>query len=136
MGFKICALDHLVLRVRDIERSVAFYRDVLGLTVHFLDELRRGERAFVSVRVGEQLVDLVPDPRYDPDQGSLAGGFLHLCFRFEGPDFPELLAQLQARGVDVVSPLPALRDGATGRARSVYVRDPDGYTLELKREEG
>jgi len=63
----VVALDHFVLRVRDLDASLAFYRDVLGLPIQFLEEYRTGQRPFVSARVGTQLLELVPDPTYDPD---------------------------------------------------------------------
>jgi len=71
---KVRSLDHFVLRVRDLDASLAFYRDLLGLEILFLKEYKANERPFVSARVGESLIDLVPDPTYDPDTGKMAGG--------------------------------------------------------------
>jgi catechol 2,3-dioxygenase-like lactoylglutathione lyase family enzyme len=75
MQLRVVGLDHFVLRVRDLDKSLGFYRDVLGLPIEFLDEYRAGTRPFVSARVGGQLIDLVPDPNYNPEAGFLAGGF-------------------------------------------------------------
>ena len=80
---RVTGLDHFVLRVRDLESSIAFYRDVLGLPIEMLEEYRAGTRPFVSARVGGQLIDLVPDPTYDAD-ALRSGGFLHLCVRVDG----------------------------------------------------
>lgn len=128
----VLALDHFVLRVRDLERSIGFYRDALGLPIECLDEYRAGTRPFVSARVGGQLVDLVPDPTYDPALG--AGGFLHFCVRVRGGLATEVLPRVRALGVEVIGDEPMLRLGATGYGQSIYVRDPDGYVVELKEE--
>ncbi|GIW42583.1 MAG: ring-cleaving dioxygenase [Candidatus Binatia bacterium] len=130
--FRVAALDHFVLRVRDLERSLAFYRDLLGLEVLFLDEFRAGKRPFVSVRIGEQLLDLVPDPTYDPAEASRTGGFLHFCVRLEPCDFEKLVPWLASRGVRVLEEKPVPRVGASGTGLSIYVTDPDGYVVELK----
>lgn len=129
---RITALDHFVLRVTDLERSLAFYRDTLGLAILFLDEYRRSERPFVSARIGDQLLDLIPDPTYEPAEGTTKGGFVHFCARFDGLDFETLVAQLEVRGVQMLSADPVPRMGAAGVSRSIYVQDPDGYTIELK----
>jgi catechol 2,3-dioxygenase-like lactoylglutathione lyase family enzyme len=130
----VTALDHFVLRVRDLDRSVAFYRDVLGLPIECLDEYRSGTRPFVSARVGGQLVDLVPDPTYDPDAGLRAGGFMHLCVRVRGGLEADVLPRVRAGGVEVIEEAPMIRLGATGYGPSIYIRDPDGYVVELKED--
>jgi glyoxylase I family protein len=130
----ITALDHFVLRVRDLDRSVAFYRDVLGLPIECLEEYRAGTRPFVSARIGGQLLDLVPDPTYDPSAGLQSGGFMHLCVRVKGALADDVLPRVQARGVEVIEETPMIRLGATGYGLSIYVRDPDGYIVELKEE--
>lgn len=127
------ALDHFVLRVRNLDTSLAFYRDTLGLPIEFLGEYRAGTRPFVSVRVGEQLVDLVPDPNYDPRAASQTTGFLHLCVRVDGR-LSDLIPLLRERGVELIEETPAPRMGATGQGLSIYVRDPDEYIVELKEE--
>jgi catechol 2,3-dioxygenase-like lactoylglutathione lyase family enzyme len=132
MTMRITALDHFVLRVAKLERAIAFYRDVLGLEILFLEEFERGERPFVSARIGEQLLDLIPDPNYDPQEGAAKGGFLHFCARFDGPDFAAVIGELERRGVEILTRDPEPRMGAVGISRSIYVRDPDGYILELK----
>jgi catechol 2,3-dioxygenase-like lactoylglutathione lyase family enzyme len=130
----VTGFDHLVLRVRDVDRAVAFYRDVLGLPIECLDEYRAGTRPFPSARVGAgTLIDLVPDPTYDPDTAQRVAGFLHLCLRI-GDRLDTVLAALRARGVDLVEETPMVRLGATGYGRALYVRDPDGYVVELKEE--
>lgn len=129
----VTALDHFVLRVRDLDRSIGFYRDVLGLPLECLDEYRAGTRPFVSARVGGQLIDLVPDPTYDPDAGMSSGGFLHLCVRVAG-SLDDVLPRVRARDVVMIEDAPMMRLGATGYGRSIYVRDPDGYIVELKEE--
>jgi catechol 2,3-dioxygenase-like lactoylglutathione lyase family enzyme len=130
----VTALDHFVLRVRDLDRSVAFYRDLLGLPIECLDEYRSGTRPFVSARVGAQLVDLVPDSTYDPDAGLRAGGFMHLCVRVRGGLETDILPRVRAGGVEVIEDAPMIRLGATGYGPSIYIRDPDGYIVELKED--
>jgi catechol 2,3-dioxygenase-like lactoylglutathione lyase family enzyme len=128
----VTGLDHFVLRVRDLERSLAFYGGVLGLPIECLDEYRAGTRPFVSARVGGPLIDLVPDPTYDPAAGP--GGFLHLCMRVAGGLETDILPQLRGRAVEIVEDAPMVRLGATGYGLSIYVRDPDGYVVELKED--
>lgn len=130
----VTGLDHFVLRVRDLERSIGFYRDLLGLPIECLDEYRAGTRPFVSARVDGMLIDLVPDPTYDADAGGHAGGFLHLCVRVRGGLEADVLPQVRAHGVEVIEDAPMIRLGATGYGPSIYVRDPDGYVVELKEE--
>lgn len=127
---RVTGLDHFVLRVRDLDASIAFYRDVLGLPIEMLEEYRNGVRPFVSARVGGQLIDLVPDTTYD---GQL-GGLVHFCVRVEGALTGTVLPRLRAAGVPVIEDEPMIRLGATGYGSSIYVRDPDGYVVELKEE--
>lgn len=131
---RVRSLDHIVLRVRDLERALAFYRDVLGLKIEFLDEYRAGTRPFVSARVGDvSLIDLVPDSTYDPDKSAGVGGLVHFCVDLSEGDFERLVPWLKERGVDVLEDQPVPRMGARGMGLSIYVRDPDGYVVELKR---
>lgn len=134
MALTVTGLDHFVLRVRDLDRSIAFYRDVLGLPIECLDEYRAGSRPFVSARVGGQLIDLVPDPTYDAEAGLRSGGFMHLCVRVAGGLERDVLPRVRSGGVEVIEEAPMIRLGATGYGPSIYVRDPDGYIVELKED--
>jgi glyoxylase I family protein len=122
-------LDHIVLRVRDLETSLAFYRTLLGLEIEGLDAWRADEKPFVSARIGDSLIDLVPDPTYQPEHAS-AGGLVHFCITVD--DFAALLADLRAAAVPFLHDEPMPRGGARGIGLSVYVLDPDGYTVEIK----
>jgi len=124
----VTGLDHFVLRVRDVERSLGFYRDVLGLPIEFLDEYRAGKRPFVSARIGGILLDLVPDPTYD---GTEPGGYLHGCLEVD-ERLDDILPWLRKSGVEVLEDQPVVRMGARGLGLAIYVRDPDGYVVELK----
>lgn len=121
-GVRVVGLDHIVLRTPDAERLLGFYCDVLGLAGERVEEWRRGEVPFPSVRVDAgTVVDLLPAER---DGRNLD----HLCLVVEPAD----LAGLAARGpLDVVEG-PVARWGARGTGTSVYVRDPDGNTVELR----
>jgi glyoxylase I family protein len=131
---RVTALDHFVLRVRNLDASLAFYGTLLGLPVESLDEYRAGSRPFVSVRAGTSLIDLVPDRTYDPESGMRSGGFLHFCVRVAGRLSEEVLPRLRQAEVEIMEESPMMRLGATGYGASIYVRDPDGYVVELKEE--
>ena len=128
----VIGLDHVVLRVRDLDASLRFYRDTLRVPILFLDEYRAGRRAFVSARLGQQLLDLVPDPTYDPHDGKEHHGFQHLCIEIEAGQWASIIAWLTQHGVPVLDEQPVPRSGARGLGRSLYVTDPDGYVIELK----
>ncbi len=119
---EVTGLDHLVLVVADVERSVAFYCDELGLRPERLDAWRRGEVLFPSVRVdGGTIIDLLQG---QPDGTNVD----HLCLVVAPTD----LAALAASGRFEVVDGPDTRWGARGDGTSLYVRDPDGNIVELR----
>ena len=121
---RIQAVDHLVLVVADVERSVAWYRDVLGLEVLRFQEWKDGQVFFPSVRVDEStIIDLVVGER-----GEGRGNVDHFCLVVEETD----LAAVRDSGVFDVVEGPVTRWGARGDGTSLYVRDPDGTVVELR----
>ena len=119
---RISGLDHIVLRVADVERSIAWYRDRLGLEPVRVDEWRRGEAPFPSLRIDAgTLIDLVEGV---PDGSNLD----HFCLVVEPTDLAAAAAEAGLK----VDAGPGPRFGARGTGTSVYVSDPDGNTVELR----
>jgi len=127
----IAGIDHVVLRVRDIDAALAFYRDVLGCPVDKHNE----PLGLYHLRAGDSLIDLVT---LDGKLG-LAGGagpgvegrnVDHICLRLRDYDPDATVAHLNACGVAHEAPVE--RYGAGGDARSIYLKDPDGNGIELR----
>src|SRR5690349_12097109 len=121
---KVVGMDHIVLRVADVERSLAWYRDELGLHPERVDEWRDGKILFPSVRVdATTVIDLLAAPRGDGEPN-----MDHVCLVIE----PEDLDALAASGrFDVVAG-PSRLWGARGDGTGLYVHDPDGNLVELR----
>jgi catechol 2,3-dioxygenase-like lactoylglutathione lyase family enzyme len=121
-GLRVTGLDHIVLNVADVERSLAFYCDQLGLAPERVEEWRRGEVLFPSARVdAHTIIDLLAVARTGENAD-------HLCLVVEPVD----LEAIKASGRFEVVDGPATRFGARGNGTSLYVRDPDGNTVELR----
>lgn len=120
----VTAFDHLVLRCADVETTLAWYVDVLGLQPMRVKEWRSGELTFPSVRVDAgTIIDLIA--RGDEPAGASVD---HFCLVIDEVD----LESLAASGVFDVIGSPGIRYGARGNGRSLYVRDPDGMVVELR----
>jgi catechol 2,3-dioxygenase-like lactoylglutathione lyase family enzyme len=126
-------LDHVALRVSDLERSLRFYRDLLGLDLRDRARFDRGEVPYVAVVAGGRHLHLVPT---DDDLSDLGGEHVCLLVRSEDVDTREevegFLDDLRDAGVVVEPDEPIKRYGAYGRDWSAYVRDPDDRRVELK----
>jgi glyoxylase I family protein len=126
---RIGGLDHVVLRVGDLGRAIAFYQTVLGC--HVERELQQPR--LVQLRAGASLIDLVPasiSPHQALDQ---AGRNVdHFAVRVLGFDAAALKAHLHQNGIDPGDVRE--RYGAEGYGPSLYITDPDGNTVELKGE--
>lgn len=124
-------IDHLVLRVQQLEPMLDFYRNVLGCEL----ERVREDLGLYQLRAGRALIDLITT---DGPLG-LAGGAApgrqgrnmdHLCLRLEPFDASAIRAFMVSRGIDVGA--LEMRYGAEGVGPSMYIQDPEGNTLELK----
>ena len=129
--FNIGHLDHLVLRVADLERMITFYRDVLGCTV----ERSLADLGLHQLRAGASLIDLVDlDSPLGREGGAGPGAerhnLDHFCLRVDPFDAAAIATWLEAAGVAHAS--PARRYGADGYGRSIYLDDPEGNRVELK----
>jgi 8-oxo-dGTP pyrophosphatase MutT (NUDIX family) len=119
-------MDHVVLWVADIEQSLRFWCGQLGLEAVRLEAWRRGEVPFPSVRVSDgTIIDLLAPGGSGQGQSH---GMDHLCLVIAATD----LEAVAASGVFDVVDGPAPRFGARGTGTSLYVRDPDGYVVELR----
>ncbi|WP_030371904.1 VOC family protein [Streptomyces rimosus] len=119
---RVIAFDHLVLNVADAERALDFYCGPLGLEPVRVEEWRAGKVPFPSVRVSPTtIIDLLEGDRGESNVD-------HICLVVEPLDWQEVIDS----GVLTVVDGPGQRFGARGNAQSVYVRDPDGNTVELR----
>lgn len=128
---RVTGFDHIVLRCADVEVSLAFYCDELGLQPERVDEWRRGEVLFPSARVDSTtLIDLLAAARdgQNPAPGA-QGNVDHFCLVIEPTDLDALAA---SGDVEVASGPTDGLFGAQGYARSLYVRDPDANIVELR----
>jgi len=128
---RIREIDHLVLRIVDLERMLHFYCGVIGCSV----ERREDELGLVQLRAGRSLLDLVPVGGKLGRAGGAAPArearnLDHFCFRVEPFDEASIRRHLEAQGVEV-GPV-ASRYGAEGEGPSIYVTDPEGNVVELK----
>ena len=120
---QVQAMDHIVVRVSDVERSVAWYVDRLGMTAEGLSEWRSGKAPFPSVRVSQStIIDVLSG-----DRGP-GVNVDHFCLVVAPVDFDEIKASGRFDVVDG----PGRRFGARGDATSLYIRDPDGNVVELR----
>jgi catechol 2,3-dioxygenase-like lactoylglutathione lyase family enzyme len=125
---QVVGLDHVVLRCADIEASLAFYCDGLGLAPDRVDEWRRGETFFPSARIdATTLIDLFPaPPDHVPDATASGHNMEHFCLVIEPADLDALAEHFpDSKRADGLY-------GAQGLASSLYVQDPDGNTVELR----
>lgn len=127
----VAGFDHIVLRIRDKPAMLSFYEGVLGLSI----DRDRPELGLTHIRAGSQMIDLVT---LDGPLGKAGGvgpgaegrNLDHFALQVRPFDEPAIRAHLAAHGVAVVE--EGARYGADGDGFSLYVRDPEGNTVELK----
>src|SRR5262245_47977290 len=129
--FRLVTIDHLVLRVVDLERMLHFYCSTIGCTV----EKRQDDIGLIQLRAGNALIDLVPvDGKLGRAGGAPAGkegrNLDHFCLRVEPFEPAAIQEQLARRGY-TAGPVEQ-RYGAEGEGPSIYVTDPEGNVVELK----
>ncbi|MBX9608658.1 MAG: VOC family protein [Gammaproteobacteria bacterium] len=124
--FRYHGLDHVVLQVTAIERSLAFYCDALGLRLERIIE----DAGIYQLRCGRHIVDLKVLGADTPLAPPANRGIDHVCLLVDG-EMDAVLEHLARHDVEVTWG-PVELYGATGFGTSVYLRDPDGHTVELK----
>jgi glyoxylase I family protein len=127
--FTPMGLDHVVFRVRDQAAAQKFYVEVLGCTVDHVNE----RISLIHLRFGECYIDLLPATREAP--ATAAGGVDHVCLSIRCDDLPKLADSLRQRGVTLEGEV-VQRRGAYGTGPSLYLRDPDGYLIEVGESTG
>jgi catechol 2,3-dioxygenase-like lactoylglutathione lyase family enzyme len=128
---EITGLDHVVVRVTNLDRSLRFYRDALGCK----EERRVDALGLIQLRAGSALIDLVP---IDSPLGRAGGGppradaknVDHFCLQLGRFDEAALRAHLEHHHIEPGD--TGDRYGALGMGPSMYLEDPDGNVVELK----
>lgn len=129
--FRILQLDHVVLRVKNLQLMLDFYQQVLGCTL----ERQETDLGLYQLRAGNSLIDLVPVDQPLGQQGGKAPqaeghNMDHLCLRIEPFDAAALQLYFQSKEV-TAGPVES-RYGAQGKGPSIYIQDPEGNTVEIK----
>ncbi len=142
---KIESVYHVGFTVSDIERSIAFYRDVLGMTLY---TRQQGTAAYLAAVTGFEgvrlevallrtpdgsgmleLLQYVSHPAAPTDRATNRPGNGHLCFKVS--DIHAACAELRRRDVRLISEPVEITAGVHKGVYGVYLRDPDGFTIEL-----
>jgi len=128
---KITEMDHIVLRNNDVEVSLKFYTEVLGLQAERVDEWRAGEVRFPSARINaDTIIDF-----FGTDQEPIGKegdkNQDHYCMVIEPTDMEELKSKFEAMGVEIQAG-PGKRWGSHGDGISLYIYDPDDNVVELR----
>jgi catechol 2,3-dioxygenase-like lactoylglutathione lyase family enzyme len=120
-------VDHIVLTTRDLAGSIRFYTEVLGMT---LEKFRTPTEERLALKFGNQKINLHEwGKEFAPRAHVAAPGTLDLCFIASIP-LEQVIAKLKSANVPILEG-PVMKTGATGKIRSVYVRDPDLNLVEI-----
>lgn len=126
---KVRRIDHLVLTVANIDATVEFYRDLMGM-----QKIEFGEGR-VALAFGQQKINLHQSgAEFEPKAGRVQPGSADLCFIIDDP-VAEARAEIEARGIEVIDG-PVERTGALGKIVSLYLRDPDDNLIEVSNYHG
>ena len=130
------AIDHIVLNVRDVERALTFYTEVIGLSAERVEKFRGGELPFPSLRVSDDsIIDLLPPEIWGGGEpGETRTNVNHFCLAFDAASWPALEQRLKGAAVEYELG-PVTLSGARGDGTSVYIRDPEGNRVELRHYE-
>ena len=128
---KITEMDHIVLRVKDVEESLRFYTETLGLGAERVEEWRAGKVGFPSARLNaDTIIDL-----FGSDQQPIVKDGVknqdHYCMVIERQDMEELKSKFEGLGIEIQSG-PGQRWGSHGDGTSLYIYDPDNNVVELR----
>jgi len=124
----VVGLDHLVVNTRDVERSISFYRDVLGMEILRLDEFREGKVGFVSARVSQEIII---DIRPTKSEDAVTPNMDHFSLVLGPTDMNKLYEELKAKGIHMDGDVhPAW--GAQGVGQQFKIWDPEGVKIELR----
>ena len=128
---KITEMDHIVLRVKDVETSLNFYTETLGLKPERVEEWRAGKIRFPSARINaDTIIDLFASDQEPIDKDGIKNQD-HYCMVIEKTDMEELKSKFEAMGVGIQAG-PGQRWGSHGDGTSLYVYDPDDNVVELR----
>lgn len=133
-GFKITALDHIVLNVGDIDRALHFYTGVLGLEGERVEQFHAGKVGFPSVRINDAtIIDLFPrKTNANPAAAEKVDSNLnHFCLVVGAADMTNVIDALKTNRI-ALREGPVARWGARGQGSSVYFLDPDGNEIEIR----
>lgn len=131
MSINIRELDHVVIRVSNVEQALQFYCEVLGCR----EERRLQDLGLIQLRAGSSMIDLVDVNAPLGQAGGAAPAeqgrnMDHFCVRVEPFDESAIRAHLQRYGIDAGE--TSMRYGAEGNGPSIYIEDPEGNVVELK----
>ena len=129
--FKICEIDHVVIRVVNLDKMLNFYCQVLGCNI----EKEQTDIGLIQLRAGRSLIDLVPVDGPIGKEGGAAPGkegknMDHLCLRIEPFEEESLVQYFNEHQIPIEE--ITLRYGAKGEGPSIYIQDPEGNKVELK----
>ena len=128
---KITEMDHIVLRVQDVEESLRFYTETLGLEAERVDQWRAGEVRFPSARLNaDTIIDLFASDQQPIGRDGIKNQD-HFCMVIEPTDMDDLKAKFEGLGVGIQAG-PGKRWGSHGDGTSLYIYDPDNNVVELR----
>jgi glyoxylase I family protein len=121
--FSIKCIDHIVLRVRDVDSMVSFYCETLGCKIENIQK----EIELTQLRAGDSIIDLL---KVEDNAASTNRNLDHFCLRIDPFNYDSLKKYFQSKGIEIYK--FGERNGAQGIGPSFYLKDPDGNEIELK----
>ncbi len=124
-------LDHVGIKVTDLDRSIRFYGDLFGFEMVDRRMLGKSNVEAAAMQVGGSILFLLHAASFQAHGAEEHGGVDHFCLTFTDPEFRAILHRMKAMDVRLEGGVVP-RTGATGRSDSQYVLDPDGNRIEVK----
>jgi len=124
-------LDHVGVKVTDLDRSIKFYRDLFGFEMVDRRMLGSSNVEAAAMQVGGSIIFLLNTAEFRSRSSAEHGGVDHFCLTFTDGEFREILGRMKTMGVKLEGSVVP-RTGATGRSDSQYIFDPDNNQIEVK----